>query len=314
MGEKLEFADRLLPQARSYDGVPVAIVGLPDGDPRIAEGLPLDVKPVVVVVDLEALSAQEAIEKCGRILESIIDLISFEMGSSLPLGQVTAVDVTPPTRVGDEREMMTWSSPPSGRNREQVQMEAVQGRLEGRLPESIGITDSRLAAALRWFVKALNTNLLHDQYIFLWIALEILSEDSDGDKILAPYKGPCGHVIGYCQDCGRATESLARGATLRAFLEATGIEEKEARELWAMRQLMHGAIPFDSKKLENLASLVQTLRAVSAGVLKARLGIKPSDPPLVAPSGLAIHPAMGAGGTRLLSEEETQPLPTNTAP
>jgi hypothetical protein len=75
-----------------------------------------------------------------------------------------------------------------------------------------------------------------------------------------------------------------------------------------MRQLMHGAIPFDSEKLASLGTLVQSLRAVVAAGLKARLGWHADDPPLVASSGLSIHPAMAAGGTGQISEENIKPL------
>jgi len=55
---------------------------------------------------------------------------------------------------------------------------------------------------LRWFVKALGTDLLHDQFIFLWMALEILCDDSDV-RVEEPYVGPCQHQIPECPECGR---------------------------------------------------------------------------------------------------------------
>jgi len=52
----------------------------------------------------------------------------------------------------------------------------------------------------------------------------------------------------------------------KEVMDATGIDptEDDAKALWRMRQLMHGAIPFDLTKLEQLPSLVQVLRAAVA--------------------------------------------------
>jgi hypothetical protein len=191
-------------------------------------------------------------------------------------------------------------------------MQAIQGRMFGQLPDSLEVEGSKIAAALRWFVKALSTDLLHDQFIFLWIALEILCDASEVE-VLAPYVGPCQHEIGACPDCGTPTTRMVRGATMRAFLERFGVSEEQAKKLWRMRQLMHGAIPFDSSELKGLGSLVQPLRSVVADGLKERLGKKPEEPPLVATSGLSIHPALGAGGTSRITDEDIQPL-VPTAP
>jgi hypothetical protein len=75
-----------------------------------------------------------------------------------------------------------------------------------------------------------------------------------------------------------------------------------------MRQMMHGAISFDSKKLDDLPSLLQVLRAAVAAGLKDRLGIAAESPPLVVPSGLSIHPSMGVGGVRAVTEKDIEPL------
>lgn len=121
-------------------------------------------------------------------------------------------------------------------------MQAIQGRLLGELPASVEIEDSKTAAVLRWFVKSLGTDLLHDQFIFLWIALEILCDSSDV-RVEEPYVGPCQHQIVTCPECGRETTRIVRGATLRKYLQGYGVTAEQATDLWRMRQLMHGAIP-----------------------------------------------------------------------
>jgi hypothetical protein len=307
--EQLEFHSRLPPQAREYEGIPVAIQELPEDFAKAYE-TPPGIEPVYLVADLEAADVNEATEKAGPVFEAITDLMSFDMGAPLPIGQVDVSDITPPIAIGDERETSMYGAPPFSLNARSVEMQAIQGRMLGQLPDSLEVDNSKLTAALRWFVKALGTDLLHDQFIFLWIALEILCDASE-IKVLAPYVGPCHHKIAACPECETPTTRMVRGATMRAFLERFGISESQAKELWAMRQLMHGAIPFDSTKLKNLGSLVQPLRAVVASRLKEWLGKGPDEPPLVAASGASIHPALGAYGTGQVTEEDLWPLISN---
>jgi len=291
-----------------YGDIPVAIRSVPEAFAKQFEGNP-QVKPKFLSLDIAAFDEQLAIERAAPMVEGIVDLMSFEMGAPLVVGQVDFTDVTPPVAVGDERETGFFAAAPFSPFERGAEMEAIQGRLLGQLPESIEIADSKVAAALRWFVKALRTDLRHDQFIFLWIALEILADLSDV-KVLAPYVGPCQHEIAKCPECDRETSRLVRGATMRAFLKSFGVQDEEAKKLWAMRQLMHGAIPFDSKKLEELARLVQALRAVVNSALKERLGMMADAPPLVASSGLSIHPGLGGSGTGPVTEEDVCPLTT----
>lgn len=306
--EQLTFQGRLPDQSRMYGDIPIAIQSAPEAFVKQFEGNP-HVEPKLLSLDIAALNDQLAVERAGPIVEAIVDLMSFDMGALLVVGQVDFTDITPPIAVGDERETGFFAAAPFSPYERGAEMEAIQGRLSGQLPESIEIGDPKVAAALRWFVKALGTDLRHDQFIFLWIALEILGDLSDVE-VLAPYVGPCQHEIANCPECNRETSRLVRGATMRAFLESYGVGNEEAKKLWAMRQLMHGAIPFDSKKLAELASLVQVLRAAVNSALKERLGVAPDAPPIVAPSGMSIHPGVGGSGTGQVAEEDVRPLVT----
>jgi hypothetical protein len=232
--------------------------------------------------------------------------MSFEMAFVIGVGQSELIDVTPPVVVGDERNVGIFSMGPFDKNARQVEMQAIQPRLYGRLPDISVISDSRVAAVLRWFTKSL-TVYLHDQFIFLWIALEILSDDST-IKVETVYRASCGHEIPTSPTCGVPTSRQVLGLPRRAFLVSLGVSERDARSLWQMRQLMHGAISFDSDKLDKLPSLVQVLRAAVAAGLKVRLGMSPEGPPLVAPSGLATSPMLGLGGTRAIREKDLEPL------
>ena len=279
-----------------------------DAGPPFNSVADLQTDRVDLVADVPAgAEPHSAIELFTPVFESLIDLIAFEMAAVPAIGQVDIIDITRPVAVGDQRTEVTFSGPPYDRYMRSVELLTIQGRLIGELPESLDIPDSKAAAVLRWFVKALGTNLHHDQFIFLWIALEILCDASDV-RVEEPYVGPCQHQIPECPDCGRATTKMVRGATIKKFLQSYGVTAHQAKQLWQMRQLMHGAIPFDSKKLENLGELLQPLRAVVAAGLKSKLGKTPTDPPIVAVGGYSIHPAMGLGGSRQITEDDIRPL------
>jgi hypothetical protein len=186
-------------------------------------------------------------------------------------------------------------------------MEAIRGSQFGYLPDISVVQSSRVAAAVRWFAKALSTDLIHDQFIFLWIALEILSDDSD-ISIESSYKAKCGHEVAKCPECEKSTARKVLGPSRKAFLEAFGATAPQSKLLWEMRQLMHGAISFDSKKLEKLPALLQVLRAAVAAGVKARLGIPAGSPPIIAASGLAMSPAINLTGSREITDTDIKAL------
>jgi hypothetical protein len=306
--EGLEFQSRMPEQTKVYGDITVATQKLVDGKLAELYGGNPQIELVRLAADVPA--GQEvfsAVEKLAPVFEELLDLLMFDMGCQLGVGQMDVTDITPPLSVGEDRATAIFNTPPFHRHAQAVEMQTIQGRLLGQLPDSLAIGDSKTAAVLRWFVKSLGTNLLHDQFIFLWIALEILCDDSEV-RVGEPYSGRCGHEIANCPDCGEPTTRMVRGATIRAFLREFDVSDEQAKRLWQLRQLMHGAIPFDSDKLTDLGGLVQPLRAVVAAGLKARLGREPADPPIVAPSGLSIHPAMALQGSGQVTEEDTLPL------
>lgn len=300
----LTFESRMPEQAMQFAAITIAIrkgrYDAHSGDPQI--------EAVELVADVPAdADAWSAIRRLGPTVEAVVDRMSFEMATRLVIGPTTAVDVTPPVAVGERRALSSFSDSPFDNNARTVEMQAVSGSLLGTLPTTLDIESSEIAAVLRWFVKSLNTNLLHDQFIFLWIALETLC-DLSPIKVEQPYTCRHGHAIETCPTCDAPTTQLVRGATMRAFLEHFEVSVEQGKELWAVRQMMHGAIPFDSDKLRNLGAHVQQLRAVVAADLKNHLGKQASDPPIVVAQGLTIHPAVAAEGTRPISEHDISPL------
>jgi hypothetical protein len=154
----------------------------------------------------------------------------------------------------------------------------------------------------------MGTDLLHDAFIFLWIALEILV-DLSPISIEAPYQARCSHLIKHCPECGTTTVKEVRGPTIRQYLEVSfGVDTETAKALWRMRQMMHGAINFEPAKLQDLPRLIQPLRAAVAEGIKRRIGIDTHAAPVISSSGMSINPSMGVEGTRKISADDLQSL------
>ena len=302
----LELSPRLTPSVGHYGGMTMAFVtpstsvewsdiAMQDPNWRVME----------VIADVSSEhGAAAALDDVGAALRPILDMASFLLAAPVSLGQIQVVDITPPLTVGDIRETQIYGSAPFDRNARGVSMQALAGLTSLALPLAVPLIAARAAAALRWFVKSLSTDLLHDQFIFLWIALEVLC-DLSGAKVTGPYICPNGHAIPQCPECRASTTKAIRGPSLRAFLEQSGgVDAATSKELWRMRQMMHGAIDFNSHKLVRLPTLVQVLRAAVAARLKEALGLPADFAPIVRPEGLMIHPSAGIVGSQALTADD----------
>jgi hypothetical protein len=308
VGTQLRFTSRFVPRMVVYPQMTVALrqsIGPREGMPALPPGW----ERLVLVADFSCTGdASEALKPVVSLFETILDPLAFELGTTVHLGQCEILDITAPAAIDDDRELMIFASIPFGRNVRSVDMECIRGAVTTTLPDAVPDYDAKTSAALRWFNKSLSTDLLHDQFIFLWIALEILC-DLSSISVQAPYQAKCGHLIPQCPECDATTVREVRGQTIMRFLTSEfGVNKETAKSLWGMRQMMHGAINFDSSKLENLPRLVQPLRAAVAAGIKKSLGKNPGDVPLVAPAGLSIHPSLGLGGTRKLRADDLRPL------
>jgi hypothetical protein len=303
---KLVPIPRLTPSVRQYGSLTVAFLTPPTAVewPGIAIHDP-NWRVMQVVADVPTeMGEAAAVEDVGAALSPILDMASFLLAAPVRLGQLQVVEITPPVSVGDARPMRMYSSAPFDRNARGVSMQALAGLSSLSLPLAVPTMAPRVAAALRWFVKSLSTDLLHDQFMFLWIALEVLC-DLSGVTVTGPYLCTNGHPIPECPECHASTTKPVRGQSIRRFLQDSGgIDSATGKELWGVRQMMHGAVDFDSKKLERLPALVQILRAAVAMRLKEALGFPADFAPFVQPEGLMIHPSAMVVGTQALAADD----------
>ncbi len=310
--EKLDFESRLVDQAVRLKGTDVVVAlgaKTMNQEYRDALGVPPTTDSGELVVELDAPDFNTACERAGPMFDRLLDELMFKMQAPIGLGQLNAVDVTPPRRVGEERDFWMFASYPFDRYARTVGVGATRAETVPRLSEAYVEIPDAARAALRWYTKSLETQFAHDAFMFLWIAMESLV-NATGHAVTGFYKADCGHEIPVCPTCGKSTARKIAGATLRDYMIECGVDPRDAADLWKLRQMMHGAIGFDSERLGRLAELLQILRAFVAALLKDAQGIAHDEPPLVGFGAVAIHPAMGLGGHGALTAEDVADLIT----
>jgi hypothetical protein len=143
----------------------------------------------------------------------------------------------------------------------------------------------------------------------LWISLEIL-RDLSGTSVEGHYRAKCGHEITTCPDCGKSTSREVRGPTIQQYLVSEyDVDPNTSKRLWVMRQMMHGAINFDSAKLADLPGLVEELRASVVVGIKRRINVPENAPPIIsAKRGRFRFPSIGAAVAKEVTDHDIQPL------
>lgn len=310
-----------------YEGVDV-VDGVPQRIERVSRvpnahanvlGVPLRVEPTQIegwapagdLVQISFLTnsedASEASRVAGPIIETLVETFSFQLQRFVPVVTARIVDVTQPAVEGDVREALSFPRPHGYPLPKYSAGSEALGGVRTTLRPSAGLNldgDRKARAALTWYVKSLSAPYDADRFMFLWIALEILWARS-GTVVEAPYKPACGHLISSCPICEAPTMKRVLGLSVQRFLvDASGVTPDDARALWQMRRIFHGAVDFESEKMEPLPRLLQLLRAAVAALLKDTLGIASGDPPFIDPTPSLIWPQIALGMTVALTAKD----------
>ncbi|MEV6608033.1 hypothetical protein [Kutzneria sp. NPDC051319] len=251
-----------------------------------------------------AEDAHKAVAQVEVYLDYILDFLSFQIQQPVKIVQLDVVDLTPPVRVGEMRDYISYPYPLGYMPPKlvgSVHMGTYQTVLYPQIPSSYVKLEKHVQRAVDWYVKSLHATTDADAFILLWISLEVLA-DLMGEKVAEATRLRCGHEIEKCPECRKQTASHRQGETLRAFLKSFGIAEDDVIALWRLRQIVHGAFRFDADGVNNLAARVQVLRAIVMAALKLALGVRPDQPPLVGFGGPAITPMVGIGGNKQITE------------
>ena len=263
-----------------YDTIPVMLE--PHTDPAMAVHFPQhDLAALSVLVP--AYTFAHAFETSRPLVESVIDALAFQMQVALHVVAFDLVDATEPLTLGEDRDSDTHANSDANiaPKFSTVPMDYTWVEYAAETP-SLDLVlfpaTTRHQMALWWYVKALDARYAVDKFVALWTAAEILWEDSDV-KITEPYTvHACKHVIGSCPECGESVAKLVRGASIKQYLsDRAGVPEADARDMWKVRQVVHGDNFFDPQGLDSLGRLVTILKAAVLTLVKQAIGY-PLDP------------------------------------
>ncbi len=258
---------------------------------------------------VSAEDPEKALEIGLPSLEGVLESMAFQMQDVLRIDSLEVLDVTPPVSVGDEREMLISPSPHGHHSIVFSPASVAIGGAQTRtVPDpwlQLIARDAKGQRALDWYLKSLATTLQVDQFIFLWIATEVLAGNSDA-SVEGNYVADCGHEIAECPQCGRSTARKLQGKSIQSFLQTDfNLTEELSRTAWQMRQMLHGAIDFQSKRLESLPELCGALRTGVLTGLKTALSIDAASPPSFSVGGtVSLIPGLRLIGSRAICEED----------
>jgi len=260
-----------------------------------------------IATKISAPRAAQAAEAAVAAFQIIADDLAFQLHQPVRLTQVEALDVTEPVRLGDQREISFFPNGyPTWRFGSSLALGSVATVASPILRQSYAPLDGASQRAFDWYLKALHATLDVDRFIILWIVLEILL-DSTSALVTGPYVNQrCGHEIANCPQCEAPTEGPQRGRSIRALLEKLGVAGSDAKDLWDMRQMLHGARALDKHALLELPRLLQHLQAAVGTQVKATLGYAQDDPPFLGAGAPAVMMGPGLGGFRALTAADLE--------
>jgi len=104
------------------------------------------------------------------------------------------------------------------------------------------------------------------------------------------------------------SQGKSEGASLRLFLtERGGLGESDVRDLWKLRQVVHGANVFTAARLEMLWRLTPSLQAAVLLLLKAALGDPRDKAPAIIPAdGPILGHQISLFGDRVVEDSDVE--------
>ena len=274
-------------------------------NPQFPENPMVEVEWAEFFCDLEAESAMAAAAAGADAIAVVLDDLSFRMDTALGISELEVVDVSAPVAAGEQREMVLFPQPqgyPSWRLARSVALGHVTAEQAVSLRSSYAEITGRERRAFDWYLKAVSTPFEVDQFMFMWIALEVLLDSDDGALVEEPFKARCGHEIAECPVCGKPTTRPVRGASVRGYLQRFGATDVDAGALWTTRMMMHGKADLTRSGMEDLPRQVQVLRGCVVRALKSRLAMEEAQAPLVVAGSFTVRPEVALGGAMAVEE------------
>jgi hypothetical protein len=100
-------------------------------------------------------------------------------------------------------------------------------------------------------------------------------------------------------------EREVRGKSIQGYLKDNGATDDEVKQLWELRQVVHGKNVFSRGRVTQVTDLVGVLRKIVLDVLRVELCLPNDQPPqLLSAGGPSLAPGVALGGTSTVDETD----------
>lgn len=256
---------------------------------------------------IDAKNPIEALDYLGDKIETILDMLTFQLQAPIPVNYVEVIDYTLPLKVGEEREIVFANSYPRIQKDSGFNFLATwKTSIDPRLMQ--GDLDANIEAALRWFSKGISSRPIVDQFTSFWIALEILTLPSKPRKRRFFQCRKCGYEIKSCPKCSYSTlhfpETKER---IESFItKDLSVDKTIFDGLWDTRMIFHGRNKLKPEEINKLPDMTWKLRIILVESLKKKLELNQKDDPYLISLNASIMDKMFMHGRRQLTEQDVK--------
>ena len=251
---------------------------------------------------IDAENSTKVLELLGDKVETILDLLTFQLQTPIHVTYLEVIDHTQPLKVGEERECVFAASYPRVQKDSHFEyMANWKTSINPKLMQEK--LDANVEAALRWFSKGIASYPIVDQFTSFWIALEILTTPGKPRKKRFFQCRKCNYEIESCPKCSYSTlhfpETKER---IEAFVsDLLGMNETTFEKLWDTRMIFHGRNRLTSEEINKISEVVWELRMILVRSLKKKLGLDEKDEPHLISLSASIMDKFIMGGSRKLT-------------
>lgn len=252
---------------------------------------------------IDAESPIEALGFIGDKIETILDMLTFQLQTPIPVTYVEVIDYTEPLKVGEERDWSFANSFPrvqkdSGFTFMAKWMMSINPKLMRKK------LDADIEAALRWFSKGISSHPIVDQFASFWIALEILTSPSKPRKKVFFQCPKCGYEIESCPKCSYSTLHFpGTKERIESFItKDLGMDTTVFERLWNTRMIFHGRNKLTPEEVNRIPDVTWELRMILVRYLKKKLGLDQKDKPYLVTLNASIMDKIILSDHRKLTE------------
>lgn len=305
MPKQMKWESRVVEITKTIDDVEIRLKKIDTPSYWQASHYGMITEPAEIQLIVIEKDAQSALAEVDLLLEDICDNLSFRLQMPLPIYQLEVIDITDPVKLGDEREILLYPYPNGYKHPKfsaTVHLNTTFTEAKPELNIDYSNIENKDRAVMRWYHKAIASTCETDKFIYLMICLEILCREYT-EKVKQPLLTKCHHEITNCPECGKTTERIINGPTIKKFLiNELCMDEETAKNTWRLRQMFHGSNDLSEKKNKEIPEICHALKCCVARGIKQKIQIPLNQPPIFIKKGVGISQQIILGGSREINK------------